>query len=384
MRQMSLTLDVVTALPEIERLVPDWERLIATDPTEGFFRSPAWYLSWARHIRPDAKPFVLVARQDRRVVALAPFCIQKQNGFLEKLSLAGSDVVCGEYLDIVALPEFRTSAMQRVWEELLSDRSHWDLMSLDAVHNEGDLYWEARHLAHRAGLMIRCDERICPFIELPSTFEEYLGRLSRKRRKHFARAMRVFKEQGIEIKTYTSLQELGPAIDKLIELHTMRWKALGKPGTLAGRGFRDFLRSLAHTQHAPGAVRIYLLEANGDAKAALLNFHSGRSVLQFQNGFDPHWPLSQHSPGTALVLHAIKEGIREGLCYYDFLRGAEDYKFQFADRCKSTANIYVARTVRGRANLFAKDLRAMFGRHKQTLGRSAPFSATHEWIFAAK
>src|SRR5690242_11881141 len=109
MKQTSLTLDIVTSLPDIERLMPDWERLAAADPAEGFFRSATWYLSWIRHIRPNAKPFVFVAREAGEVVAIAPFCIQKQNGFLRKLSLAGSDVVCGEYLDVVALPEFRAS-----------------------------------------------------------------------------------------------------------------------------------------------------------------------------------------------------------------------------------------------------------------------------------
>ena len=381
MKQTSLTLKIVTAHPDIERLVPDWERLVRTDPTEGFFRSPSWYLAWIRHIRPNAKPLVIAVRNDEQLVAIAPFCIQKQNGCLRKLSLAGSDVVCGEYLDIIALPDFRAASMQRIWDALLEGQSRWDLMSLDAVRNEGNLFWDVCDRARKGGLMIRYNENICPFIELPSTFELYFARLSRKRRKHFARAMRVFKEQGIELKTYTSFQELGPAIEKLSELHTMRWKKLGKPGTLGQRGFRDFLRSLAQSQHTPGAMRIHLLEENGNAKAALLNFHSGKGVLQFQNGFDPHWALTQHSPGTVLVLHAIKEAIEEGLLYYDFLRGAEDYKFHFADRCKSTANVYLASTLKGRAYLFARDLRARLGRRKQIVAHKAPSSGTHEWVF---
>lgn len=384
MKQTSLALDIFTDLHDIERLASDWERLAAADPSEGFFRSFTWYLSWIRHIRPNAKPFVLAVKHDHDVVAIAPFCIQKKNACLRELSLAGSDVVCGEYLDIIALPEFRASAMQPIWETLLAGQSHWDLLSFNGVHNEGDLFWEARDRARQAGLMTCYDEKACPFIELPSTFEHYLSRLSRKRRKHFARSIRVFKEQGIEIKTYTSREELGTAIDKLIELHTMRWKMLGKPGTLGQPGFRDFLKNLAQTQLAPGAMRIHLLDAKGSVKAALLNFHSGKGVLQFQNGFDPHWALAQHSPGTVLVLHAIKEAIQERLLYYDFLRGAEDYKFQFADRCKPTANVYLARTLRARAYLFAKRLRGTLGRHKQMVGRNGSCSGNHEWVFVSE
>ena len=381
MKQQSLTLESLTTLPDIERLLPDWQRLAAEDKTESFFRSPAWYLSWIRHIRPDTKPFVLAVRHDDKVVAIAPFCLRRQHGCLRVLSLAGSDVVCGEYLDFVALPEFRTEAMRCIWTTLLSDRSCWDMMSLNAVRSGGDLHWEAQNRALDNGLMIRSEAQVCPFIQLPPTFEEYLGRLSRKRRKHFVRAMRAFKEKGIEIKTYPAPHELGAAIDRLIDLHTLRWKALGKPGTLGGPGFREFLKNLAEMQTKAGSFCVYILEAKGVAKAALLNFHFGSSALQFQNGFDPHWELAQHSPGTVLILYAIRQAIEAGLGCYDFLRGAEDYKFQFATRCNSTSNIFLACTMRARIYLLLKDLRALLGRYKQGFRGTEPSAGVHEWIF---
>jgi len=384
MKQPHLRLESLTTLPDIERLAPDWERLLAEDKAEGFFRSLSWYLSWIQHIRPDTQPLVLAVRHDDKVVAIAPFCLRKQHGCLRVLSLAGSDVVCGEYLDIVAHPEFRTQALHCIWSNLLSGRSRWDMMSLNAIRGEGDLHWEAQNRAVESGLMIRSEEQVCPFIELPSTFEEYLGRLSRKRRKHFGRAMRIFREKGIEIRTYTEPHELGAAIDRLIDLHTLRWKTLGKPGTLGQPGFREFLKNLAGRQNKAGTFRVYVLEEGGVAKAALLNFHCGSSALQFQNGFDPHWALAQHSPGTVLVLHAIREALEAGIGCYDFLRGAEDYKFQFATRCRPTTNVFLARTLRARIYLLLKDLRATLGRYKQSLGNSKPSAAVCEWIFVSE
>jgi len=352
----SLTLETLTDLSDIEPLVCDWERLAGQDASEGFFRSPAWYLSWLRRIRPDVTPLVLVVRERHRVVAVAPLCSRKRGLSLRSVTLAGNDLVCGEYLDFPSLSEYRHAAMEHIWERLASQQVNWDLLVLNAIPCEGDLFWEARKRAQDHGWMLRSDQRFCPFIELPSTFGDYLARFSKRRRKHLARAMRIFREEGSEFKTYKTQQELEAMLPHLIELHTLRWQRRGKTGTLGKAGFREFLQDLAR-QKSDGSLQLHTLELEGIPRAAMLNFHFGESVFQFQNGFDPNWSLARHSPGTVLLLHAIKAAVEERRRFYDFLRGTEEYKFQFADRSRLISTLYLARTFRAKLYLASQDLR---------------------------
>jgi CelD/BcsL family acetyltransferase involved in cellulose biosynthesis len=44
-------------------------------------------------------------------------------------------------------------------------------------------------------------------------------------------------------------------------------------------------------------------------------------------GFDPRW--SALSPGTLLLGHAIEQATAEGAAAFDFLRGAEAYKYRW-------------------------------------------------------
>ena len=378
MKKLPLTVTILTSLQEIERLVPDWERLANQDVTEGFFRSPSWCLTWMRHIVPDATPLVMVVR-DEEIVAIAPLCFRRERSGLRIISLAGNDIVCGEYLDFLSRPEYRRAALECIWTALFTDAPKWDLLSLGAIHSEGDLYWEAHKRSEDTGLMLRSEERLCPFIELAATFDEYLERFSKRRRKHFARATRIFRDAGVEVKTYSKPDELQFAMSRLIDLHTLRWNTLGKSGTLGLPGFEQFLHSLGRTQGRNGVLRLYTLEVDGVAKAAMLNFHYGTSVFQFQNGFDPGWSLARHSPGSVLVLHGIKTAIEEGRRFYDFLRGAEEYKFHFADRAKPITSVHLARTYRGKLYLLARGLRGTLARLKPSGGNSG--AVNREWVF---
>jgi CelD/BcsL family acetyltransferase involved in cellulose biosynthesis len=352
-----LTTDVLTTTAAVNAIFPEWEALARHDLIEGFFRTPFWYLSWIRNMRPDAAPAVIVVRDGDKIVGIAPFCRLRYNACMWALSLAGEDLVCGEYLDVLARHEHRPAVMLAVWNTINQMRPQWDLVVLGAALVDGDLARVAQSWAAASGFMFRAEEdRVSPFIELPTAYDAYFATLGRKRRKNLARARRILEQHGVEVRLYTQPKELGPAIDTLIELHSLRWNRVQKSGTLGQPGFREFLKELSKAEtQGRSFFRLYMMASRGRPVAAMLNFHYGKSALQFQNGFDPDWELAQHSPGSLLILHAIHRAIEEGLTCYDFLRGAEDYKFHFASHFKNTTTLAIARTLPARAYLLARD-----------------------------
>jgi CelD/BcsL family acetyltransferase involved in cellulose biosynthesis len=351
-----LATETLTTVASLNEIVIAWEQLAKRDTVEGFFRTASWYLSWIQNLRPDARPFVIVVRDAGKVVGIAPFCMLRYNSCLWALTFGGDDIACGEYLDILSLPDYRVAVVRAVWSEVDKMQSRWDLLVLGATPAQSNLCHEAQNWAANKGLMLRAEsDRISPFANLPASFDEYFSALGKKKRKNLARARRIFQEHGVEIRTYTRPDELEMAIDTLIELHLLRWRSVGKSGTLGQPGFRKFLKDLSKMDAVGDSFRLYIMELQGTPIAAMLNFHYGVSALQFQNGFDPDCELAPHSPGTLLILHAIQRAIEEGLLCYDFLRGAEEYKFHFAREVKRTTTLAIARSLPAKAYLLAKD-----------------------------
>jgi len=59
--------------------------------------------------------------------------------------------------------------------------------------------------------------------------------------------------------------------------------------------------------------------------AIFYGFGFGDTFYYYLSGYDP--ALEKLSIGTLIVAHAIEEAQREGAATFDFLRGAEEYKY---------------------------------------------------------
>jgi len=335
-------------------------------------------------VRPDAKPAVVAVRDSAGIVGIAPFCRLRHNVFLSALSFGGEDIVCGDYLDILAVPAVRAAVVQAVWSAVYDLRSEWDLLVLGATRTQGSLCHEAQDWAASSRLMMRAEaEQISPVISLPTTFDDYFASLSRKRRKNLTRAKRICEERGVTIRICRDGGDIGPAIDTLIDLHLLRWQSVNRSGTLGRPGFRKFLKCLSQDEAMASCFRVYLMEDHGAPIAAMLNFHYGSTALQFQNGFDPGCELAPHSPGSLLILYAIEHAIREGLTCYDFLRGAEDYKFQFANAIKTTTTLLLAHALKAKAYLLLKDAKSTIKRFHRTVFQPATTTAQEGGLLAS-
>ena len=70
---------------------------------------------------------------------------------------------------------------------------------------------------------------------------------------------------------------------------------------------------------------MHALRLNDRTVAIFYGFAHHHTVYYYLGGYDPS--LEKLSPGTVIVAHAIEEAVRSGATTFDFLRGAEDYKY---------------------------------------------------------
>ena len=356
---------VLTRVEELQAIRPEWDALAHLDARDGFFRTSGWYLSWLRCVRPDAQPFVVTTRTaDGCLIGLAPLCLYSYQdlGFrLDTVGFAGAEIVSGDFLDVLAVPEERARVLDSTLNTLQEQRSRWGLLQLGEVLVGSDLHAAIKARAADLGLALREEqENICPFIPLPTSFDEYLKGLSKSVRYDIRRRTKVIlKEKGGSIDVCTGPDRATEGVDALVQLHHARWKSRNDPGTLGRPGLANFLRDVCANPPEGSSYHLYLLICEGKPVGAFLVFHFGESALYYQAGWDPNSPLERYSPGMVLMARSIQDAIEAGLHYYEFLRGDESYKFRWTKSTRRTITLLAARSTAARAYLRtaqAKDL----------------------------
>lgn len=341
--------EVVNRPEEIPALQDRWNELALADRRDGFFRTHEWYTAWMRHIRNDAEPFVIVVRDGAGEIAgLAPLCrmAYRDHGVrLTSLSSVGREVVSGDFLDYLSLPHNRNSVLNAIFDCIWEARSNWDILITGELCEGGDLDQAVECFAAKHDLPLRRqEERVCPNIELPGSFDEYLRSLSPPVRYKLRRDTRdLLERRGAVLRIFADAQAAS-RLDVLVRLHLLHWNGINQPGTLGRPGFQEFLADICTAPPVGTTARLYMLEAEGKPISALLAFWSGESALFYQSGWDPMSPFTRLSPGMIILGQSIRDAIEGGHRYYDFLRGDELYKGRLTRCSRKTATLLVARS----------------------------------------
>lgn len=254
-----------------------WPQLHCPTP----FQAPEWGIAWWETFRPGpiCSPAII---EGGEVVGLLP-CYRSRLGTLRLLGTGLSD-----RLGPIGAPT-----------------RHGELLAL-----AGDLGCDLHQLAPGSGGK---PQQSTWSLALPSSFDEYLARFDRKRR-YKARRLLGSRATVLDLPA-------GEGLPVLFDLHARRWRRRGWVGAFASRRVREF--HVRHAQTSPGA-RVLLLKMDSIPVAAMLMFIRGGTWSFYQSGFDPSY--SAASPGTRLLLEAIRLSIAQGAHTFDFLRGSESYK----------------------------------------------------------
>jgi CelD/BcsL family acetyltransferase involved in cellulose biosynthesis len=325
------------------------------------------------HIGLEAEPYIVTVREEQgQIIGLAPLCRLRycDLGFrLKAVAWAGREVVSGDFLDVVAEPRARPEVLSQVFEFLWKARPQWSVLVLGELLLGGEAYNTAAILGRKYGLRIRSqEERLCPYIALPRTFDEYLSSLGSSTRYHIRRRMREFERRGAVVENFSNGGTIAEHLDILVRLHLSRWRKDNLPGTLGRPGFASFLRNVCANPPGGSKCRLYLLRHEDQPVAALLMFYFGRSALYYQAGWEPESPLAAQSPGVVLMAHSIRDAIEDGLSYYEFLRGDETYKMRWTRTFRKTSTLLLARGFMAGTYLRVADLKDVIKHRRTGLG----------------
>jgi CelD/BcsL family acetyltransferase involved in cellulose biosynthesis len=305
MRAMST--DVIRTTEQLEALEPEWLELWRRAPDATPFQSPAWLLPWWRHFGSHELS-VITLRENGRLSGVAPLYVLREDD--ESLGmLLGTGT--SDYLDVVAIGDISPIADEMV----RLDCQTWDLQQL---RPSSPLL---KFTAPEGWSDTVIDQDRCPILSIGEG-GPHLSTHFQKKLRYYRRSLSRLGSTSFETADASNIDAL---IEALFELHAARWQRRGMPGMLADDAIQRFHRQVIPRMLATGALRLHAMRIDARIVAVFYGFAHGGTEYYYLSGYDPE--LEKLSIGTVIVAHAIDEAVREGCATFDFLRGAEEYKY---------------------------------------------------------
>ncbi len=327
---------------EFGALEPEWRELLGACGSSYPFLSPTWHRVWWESfgddgvsMEPPAPPGGAVTGSATAMTDVVPrervlLRVGDGDGVCavvplmregSTLTFAGDTKIC-DYMDVVSEGSQAADALSATLRSLSEEA--WDEVVLWAVREDSPTFAALSSVCSDLGLVVESAvEDVCPQIELPGDWEEYVSGLDKKDRHELRRKLRKLSQGGEpELEVLTSPEEVAAALDDFLRMH--KASRAEKEAFMTDQ-MEGFFRSVVVALAEEGAVEVTFLRLGGVRTACVLCFRAGDELLLYNSGYDPGY--ASLSVGLLSKALALKRAIELGVKRFDFLRGAEPYKY---------------------------------------------------------
>lgn len=314
-----------SALPHVlgdshawEEIAPAW-RVLAAAHGASYFATPDWVMAWWEAFGGTSRgdsPMVAVWRDgDGEPEAVVPLLNARQPLHprlpvsARTITVLGSGVGAADHCGFAVAPSRADEV--RAWFEAVSRRHALWLPNLDQATGTTFVPPGARLVERTA----------CP--TMPADPARIGSPRFRKDLRHYGRRLAA---EGVTFRFVPPGSVDEPLFDTLLALHARRQEVLGRATMFdaARKPFHLALLRRAEPGRGPCAM---VAEGPKGPVGVLYGFLWGDTFSYYQTGWDPSY--ARLSLGTVLVAETVAAVRAHGATVFDFLRGAEEYKYRF-------------------------------------------------------
>lgn len=357
-KQMNhLTIEVLEDPSAFETLRPEWQELYQAAQATPFL-SWEWLSTWQQWLNGTRTPYILCARSSGKLVGLLALGVESLSVLgvsnqIRKLSLLGEGLGGADYLDVLARPAF-VAAVTEVFIVHLAQPGRFGLLALEGLAADSPTLAQLHSRFTKTGkLRLHVEQRYdCPQIDLKSAWPTLLKQS--KRGDNFKRRLKqAQKDAGFAYRSLTDAADAAAALERFLALHEARWAEHGGSDFSGHAALRAFHQALVQRLAQAGLLRFEELWLAGKCVASIYGLDDGRQFCYYNSGYDQAWKHA--SPGMVLLGLSIEAACARGLKRYDFLRGDESYKFDWANTTRATVRITLARRTAAATLLLAQE-----------------------------
>ena len=339
-----ISVEKISQESEFRNLQTTWNNVLKQSDADNPFLTWEWLYSWWKFYGDKSELMILVAREDDKTVALAPLISRvRPFGFLKikEILFLGSFGVGSDYLDFIIARGRESSSVDQIFHYLTRKDHKWDAINLTNIPETSKSIAHVTKACNELGYFnIENASVVCPSIQLPSTWEEYVSTLSKSMRSNIRRKHnKLSRSAKIEYEVIRERGDLDAAVNSMIRLNKLRMEAKNLQGAFKNGKFTEFHQDVLPIFFQNDFLHLSFLKANNTRIAALYNFVYNDTCFYYQSGFNPVW--EKFSPGTVLFSLSIQDAIENGALEYDFLQGDEPYKFGWTNTKRHCVSILI-------------------------------------------
>lgn len=189
------------------------------------------------------------------------------------------------------------------------------------------------------------------FLELPATMDEFLGSFKSNFRNQIKRKVKKGLETNlthrvVHVDNLPEGYDLRQALDKLTELHSMRFDSINRDSFFTKPAFQKFHQQLCEN-HNEQPYRLIFTELlhEGEVVGSMYGIRSEHLYVFLMIGFDPKF--ADYSPGNLLIYYTIEDLIKHKVNLFDFKCGEELYKKRWSKNYYTKYDVAISFTLKG-------------------------------------
>ena len=308
-------------LESFDSLTSYWLKPRSALKWDCIFVLPPWLEVWWREFGSGRDLYLCAIKQRGTTIGVAPLLLQE-----DVACFIGSADVC-DCLDFVIAPGNERDFFNILLDELR--QKGISRLNLRSLRPDSTVLTHLVGVSEDRRYQVTCNVKdVSLDLDLPSTWEEYLALLNRKQRHEVRRKLRRLYEIGKV--NYRIIEDI-EAVPDAIEFFLKCFRESKKDKEIFMTTEREsFFRSLAKAMAQARLLKIAILELDAQPVAAIMCFDYHDTVYLYNNGYDPQY--SSLSVGLISKLLCIKDSIERGRGKFDFLKGAEEYKYRLGGK----------------------------------------------------
>lgn len=322
----------------------EWQALFKSANASPFL-SWEWIACWHQWLGAGKQPYLLCVRKGRNLIGLLPLCREERRlkgttTRLRRLSFLGEQLGGSDYLDVLAQPGCEQECARLIFSHL-AENAEFDLLEFDGIaFDSPSLPWLTLLFGGSANFKYRIEPRhVCPQVRLHGWRADDAPLALRAN--HFKRCLRRLRRlPDYDYRVITDAAQAEEAFERFLLLHEQCWANRGGSGATGRQVLKDFHRDVVVRLAQAGWLRFEEIWFEGACRASLYGIYVGDRYCFYLSGYDPDW--AKYSLGFTLVGLSIVSAAERGVPFYDMLRGAEKYKFDWANEARATVSVQVA------------------------------------------
>lgn len=318
------TVRLLTEESEFEELETDWRRIYDESADSDPFLSYDWMFTWWRHFRGDGRLSIVVVERDGAVAGIAPMMRLKSAG-LTRLQFLGRPI--SDYPDFLISGD-RHRCIESLAEYITRD-VRWDSLELRGIRGDSPNYAALKDtLLPSTGLSRWHPWAVAPSLALHSDWSDYFDGLKKGFRTDTRRQFRRLEEKGdLVFRECGTLEEALQLLDILAQQKSQRFVSNGATAAVRVREVLAFYKEVTSLLWERGEVHVSSLDLEDRPIAIHFGFVCGERYFYYAPSFDS--ALFTYSPGRLLLFNLIRNSFDRGLREFDFMNGAETYKYDW-------------------------------------------------------